>query len=203
MIGMYEAKLNHKKGQKASVENRLKTLNQEINDLSTQLLSVEAAQFHIQTVAKKVQESFKVKIESIVSVALSSVFDDPYEFKVDFEIKRNRTECILSFERNGFKVNPLNASGGGAVDIASFALRLSLWSLENPKKESIIILDEPFKFVSKNLREKASMLVKELSDKMGIQFIIVTHEDNLIDYSDKIFKVTQNKKGISTVKEEK
>lgn len=87
----------------------------------------------------------------------------------------------------------------GAVDIAAFALRVVSWSMSYPKLRNVIILDEPMKNLSKDMQEKASMMIKEVSKKLGIQFIIVTHEDTLASYADKTFMVEKNRKGISKV----
>jgi ABC-type lipoprotein export system ATPase subunit len=37
-------------------------------------------------------------------------------------------------------------------------------------------------------------MVKELSEKLGIQFIIVTHKEDLIDYAHKVFHFIKNGK---------
>jgi DNA repair exonuclease SbcCD ATPase subunit len=40
-------------------------------------------------------------------------------------------------------------------------------------------LDEPFRFVSDEYQPAVADLMEEMADKLGIQFIIVTHEENL------------------------
>ena len=47
-------------------------------------------------------------------------------------------------------------------------------------------------------QEHASIMLKELSQKLGLQFIIVTHEPVLANYADRIFEV-KIRKGISKV----
>jgi ABC-type lipoprotein export system ATPase subunit len=42
-------------------------------------------------------------------------------------------------------------------------------------------------------------MIKDLSTKLGIQFIIVTHEETLAAYADRVFEVSI-KKGISKIK---
>ncbi|KKK86498.1 hypothetical protein LCGC14_2762610, partial [marine sediment metagenome] len=70
----------------------------------------------------------------------------------------------------------------------------------SPKSRNVILLDEPLKNLSQNMQDKASMMLKELSNRLGIQFIIVTHEDTLTEYADRVFRVRQSKKGVSYVK---
>lgn len=126
-------------------------------------------------VAKQVQEEAHQSIAEVVTFSLRAVFDDPYQFKILFEQKRGRTEARLVFERHGLEVDPLTASGGGVVDVAAFALRLSCLMLSRPSVRRVLVLDEPFKFVSPEYQDRLRDLVQTLAEKMDCQFIIVSH----------------------------
>lgn len=128
-----------------------------------------------QEVAQQTQEELEFQVSALVTNALASVFPDPYEFRVSFEIKRGKTEAVLFFERDGEEIDPLTASGGGVVDIAAFALRLSAFLIANVKPPPVIVLDEPFRFVSAEYRPAVAELLDEMATKLGIQFIMVTH----------------------------
>ena len=104
----------------------------------------------------------------------------------------------MYFARDGIKVDPLTASGGGAVDIASFALRVASWSMQLKRSRPILLLDEPFRYVSADLLPKASAMLKEVSVKLGLQIIMVTHSEELMAEADKIFE-THIRKGITDV----
>jgi ABC-type uncharacterized transport system YnjBCD ATPase subunit len=180
--------------QKAGIEERILCLKQQYEDTRT-------AQALIQTVAQATQKQLEYHISELVSLALAAVFPHPYSLRLDFELRRGRSEAVLSFSRgDGERIDPLSASGGGPVDVACWALRVSLWSLRNPKSRRTILLDEPFRFVSRDLQPRASAMLKEISAKMKLQFIIVTHEENLVECADRVFEVTMNgKKGESRV----
>jgi len=109
---------------------------------------------------------------------MEAVFDDPYEFRITFERKRNRTEASLSFVRDGLEVDPMSAAGGGAVDVAAFALRAACLTLQTDL-EQILVLDEPFRFLSREYRHRVRSLLVTLSADLGIQFLLVTHLDAL------------------------
>ena len=149
----------------------------------------EIAREIIREVGLKTQQQLQFHISDIASLALEAVFPDPYELKVDFIQRRNKTECDMVFVREGNEVDPLEASGLGVVDITSFALRTAAWSMLHPRIRNVIILDEPFRFVSENYQERASAMIKEVSDKLGIQFIINTHEESLATSADRIFEI--------------
>ena len=60
--------------------------------------------------------------------------------------------------------------------MASFGARLAFWSLEK-KYRPVIICDEPFKFVhGREEQENLSEMLKMLSERLGIQMIIVTQD---------------------------
>jgi DNA repair exonuclease SbcCD ATPase subunit len=71
--------------------------------------------------------------------------------------------------------------------------------MSTPHSRNTIILDEPFRFLSKNYQEQASLMLNEISQKLGIQMIIISHEEALTENVDAIFQVSI-KKGISDVK---
>lgn len=193
--------LERRKGQQAQVSKTIDSLKEAIKSIRKDLRRHEQAREIIKTVGLSTQQQLQYHISDITSLALEAVFDDPYKLIVEFIQRRNKTECDLLFERDGERMNPLTASGGGAVDVAAFALRIASWSMQNPRSRNTIILDEPMRFLSEDRQEKASMMLKELSDKLGVQFIIITHEPILTEHADKIFKVSI-KKGKSKAEEQ-
>jgi ABC-type lipoprotein export system ATPase subunit len=74
--------------------------------------------------------------------------------------------------------------------VISFALKISLWNLKRGKKNNTLIFDEPFKFYNYE-QEKVGELKKELSRKLGLQFIFVTHNPVYAKDSDSVFEVVQ------------
>jgi DNA repair exonuclease SbcCD ATPase subunit len=149
----------------------------------------------IKEVGRKTQEKLQFHISDITSLALDAVMpEDPYKLTMEFVDRRDKNECDLRFERQGNLMKPLDSSGVGAIDVASFALRIAAWSIQFPKSRPVIILDEPFKFLDKSKHGRASEMLKELSLKLGLQFIIVTHEEGLTENADRIFKVSNTKR---------
>jgi len=153
----------------------------------------------IQCVAQLTQKELEYHISEVVTLALQAVFPRPYKLILKFVLRRNRTEAdILLEDEEGNQVSPMDATGGGVVDIASFALRIALWTLSKPRLRNTIILDEPFRFLSSDLQNKAGAMLRELSDKLKIQFIIITHEEQLLSAAeDGVIYNIVNKKGVS------
>ena len=129
----------------------------------------------IQELAQSVQQKAHAQIAVIVSRCLEAVFDEPYEFSIEFQQKRNRTEAVLAFQRDGAMIDPMTASGGGVVDVAAFALRVACLMLSRPAVRPLLVLDEPFRFVSEGYRARVRDLLHMLTDEFDMQIIMVTH----------------------------
>ena len=149
------------------------------------------AKFVLVEVSRQTQEQLKERIESLVNMCLKAVFPNrDYQFKALFEIKRNKMEVEFMVLEDGNELSPKDEMGGSILDIISLALKIILWSIEAPRSRPLIIMDEPFRFTGK-LVTKAIGIVKELSQKLGIQFIINTHSDEMIDIADRSWEVTR------------
>lgn len=191
------------RGKQSSLLEMKTELEETLKDLTERKLIIEEGQKLIQNVAIATQEKLKLSIEPIVASALDIVYkEEAYGFRMDFEVKRNKTEAALYFTEKGRTYHPLSSSGFGVVDVASFALRLALWNISKPETRPVFILDEPFKHVSEDLQESVMEMVNVLSKKLGIQIIMVTHtkESDVFEYSDKVFRVSKNKDGVSSVR---
>jgi DNA repair exonuclease SbcCD ATPase subunit len=138
---------------------------------------------------------------------MEAVFDDPYRLKLNFQEKRGKTEVEILFTRRDLEFSPLGNAGGGAIDIASLALRIAYWSMRRDRKvRPLLLLDEPFahlKGVEANRRALA--IIQEISHQLGLQIIMISDErvdkEDIVANADKVFTVSQNKKGISSASE--
>lgn len=150
---------------------------------------------------EQTQKALQFRISNLVTLALQTIFPEEYTFELAFETKRGQIEIdLFLIDPTGFRMSPIEASGGGIVNVVEFALRLSLWSLMPSKSRPVFVLDEPFHYVSKDLQPKVSELLSTLSDKLKVQFIIVSHQRQVVEEADKVFLVTQSL-GKSTVEE--
>lgn len=200
-IATFRYELEKRKGQRSQIQKTVKEAKEQIKELKRNLLWHEKAREVIREVGLTTQKQLQLHISDIVSLALEAVFPDPYSLEVDFVERRNRTECDLLFCRNDEKIDPLTASGGGAVDVASFALRVASWSMALPHSCNTLILDEPFRYLSVGLLPQAGEMLKQISGELGLQIIMVTHSEELMESADKTFTVKQ-RKGITVVEKD-
>jgi DNA repair exonuclease SbcCD ATPase subunit len=175
--------VDKKVGQREHIASRLETLRNRITETKKSLHKHEQAREVIKQIGHQTQQKIRYHIGNITSMALETVFNSPYELVLEFVERRNKTECDIYFTRDGYKVDPIEESGGGAIDVAAFALRIASWSMTMPHTRNIAILDEPFKHL-KGAKENEQVLdmIKEISNKLGIQ--IITVSDERIDRSE-------------------
>lgn len=149
--------------------------------------TADAAAEVIRTAAVKVQQTVHDQIASVVTRCLAAVFEaDAPEFRVVFEKKRGKTQARLVFVQDGKEIDPQDGDAGGLLDVAAFALRLAALRLAVPRPRQLLVLDEPFRMLSKDYSERAAALLLALSKELGIQIVIVTHNENF-----KVGKVVQ------------
>jgi DNA repair exonuclease SbcCD ATPase subunit len=157
------------------------TLNEEKERLAAAQKQVEdtlTAQQAIQQLAQFVQQKSHEQIAKIVSRCLSAVFPDPYQMKIEFVRLRGKTEAKLHYWKDGHEVDPLRTSGG-VLDVSALGLRTAQLMLSSPQCRKFLVLDEPMKGVDAVNLPKVASLIETLSKEMGIQFLIITHNEAL------------------------
>lgn len=177
-------------GKRDLLRSQLESAQQHEVDLREQARNVELAQAFLQSVAQETQRDLKIRVEKIVQLALDTVWPGSYQFQIEFELKRGKTEARIFLLENGWEYDPMSQNGGGLVDVLALALRITAYTLGGTA--NTLIFDEPMKFVSRDLQERASEIIKVLSKHLGIQFIISTHVPEIIESSDKVFRVVKD-----------
>jgi len=189
-IARKEGELNSLSREISEKESNLSLLIQENDNLKESLQIV-------QTVAKKTQSILEYQTSNIVTKSLESVFDNPYKFGLNFVIKRNKTEAEPYFERGGRKCS-IRSAGVGAIDVAAFGLKVSLWNLN--RNGRLLILDEIFSHLrGRTQQNRTSSVVWNIAHRLKLQMIVIG-DVAFNPRADMEFKV-YNEAGVSYVEE--
>lgn len=170
--------LNKKIAARSHAKLRLEEETTELARLEKEIEQITEAQNHLQALAQSIQQHAHKQIAQIVSKCLGTVFEGMYELKIEFVRLRGRTEAVLMYTKNGHEVNPLLTSGG-VLDVSALALRIANLVLSDPAPRLLLVLDEPFTGVSAANLPKVCAVIEALSHELGIQFLIVTHSEQL------------------------
>ena len=193
------------KGKKEQLENTISNLEQRLTIQKRENVRHERALEIVKQVGLATQKQLEYHLSEQVSLAMEAVFDDPYKLKVNFIEKRGKTEVELLFVKRDMEFPPIGSAGGGAIDVACFALRTAYWAMRRDKKiRPLLLLDEPFsQLKGEYANRQALTIMQELSEKLNLQIITVSDErvsrEDILQHSNKVFHVSQNEKGISKV----
>lgn len=179
MLDKWRTDVDQKLSRLSLVRDKIKDEREALRSVEERADAVEKAQDLAQQVAAQIQNQAHARIADVVSKCLETVFDNPYTFHIRFDKKRGRTEAKLVFERDGLEMDPLSAAGGGVVNVAAFGLRLACLLLSRPSLRRVLVLDEPFRFVSVDLRHRVKALLEAIAAETGVQIVMVTHDPQL------------------------
>jgi ABC-type glutathione transport system ATPase component len=204
-IDYYKDELLKSQGKLDHLLQQQKTEKEKGESLVIYKKDLGIAQAFLQSVSAETQSQLKIHIEDIVQLALDSVFPGEYKFELIYEIKRGKTEANLQFSKNREVINDIfNDDSGGLVNMAALGLIITAWSLGDTRPT--LFLDEPMKQLSEDLKPYGAEVLKQLSQELGLQFIIISHDKEIIDIADKVFEMETYKEDgweISRIKGEK
>ena len=152
----------------------------------------------LKVIAVKGEAKVRERLEALVTQALRLVFeDDSYSFFIEQDVKRDQAVARLMLEKadedgNLFKTPLRGFHGGGIVDIVAFVLNAIVLTFVRPQRRQTMWMDEPFSQVSKSYRPRVADMMRWLHKETGLQFVIITHEEEYLSVADTVTKITQH-----------
>lgn len=146
--------------------------------------------------AEEQRKQLEARVQALVDYGVQAVFGSNCRFVVRSELRGKSVRTEFYFVEDGLELPLLEATGGGVGDVVAFLLRIVMLCLSKPVQRRVIVLDEPFKFLSAAHFEKLGTLLTELTVGLGLQIIMVTHRLELVDAATTVVKVTK-KDGVS------
>ncbi len=132
--------------------------------------------------------------ERLTTQALQAVFGTDYTFKMVQEITRGKASIKFNVVKAGVPYELDEELGGGVSDVVAFALRIVVHHLSPKETGTVFLLDEIGKFVSKEYQDSLGAMIQVMGETLGLQFILISHEEALIAVADRAFEVTQTDK---------
>ena len=175
---------------KDSLENKREKIQQDIkkiNDDSKILLELKE---FLLIVSANYRDQLCKLFTSLVTEALSSIFEKDIRFQIKLYSYRNEPAIDVSVIENNLEIDPQKSCGGGLNDIISFVIKIIFIHLK--KSSKIIILDEPLKFLSRDYIEQSSNFIRDISKRLNIQIILVSHKPDLEISCDKLINIEKN-----------
>jgi hypothetical protein len=154
------------------------------------------------------QVSAQQQIEALVTRGLQAVFDNSLSFHIvpgeragqattEFMIRSqsgsdsqdSQAGSVSTPGDNSVDTPVLEARGGGMVVVVAFMLRLVVLLL-TPGARRVLFLDESFAHVSVGYRPRLAEFLREVTERAGVQIVMVTHDPEYAEYADKSYELS-------------
>ena len=184
-LSLLERNLKDLRSELSAAEIRLNMLNQDyeenelkIKECNETVGTLEKVAILLQKTAERQRAYVCSQIELIGTSALQYVYGTRYELKLEMNSGKKKAECelwVLETMPDGsqIKLKPQDSRGGG-------------------------VLDEPGKHVSKEFSSSLSDFLITLSEQLGRQQIVITHNDFMAESAPNAIRVKRDN-GVSVI----
>jgi hypothetical protein len=135
-------------------------------------------------------------VEGVVTEGLSTIFHDlGLGFEAELSTKYNKVSVDFLFRQGAaddplaIRGKPLDSFGGGPSAVADLILRML--AVLRLKKKPIMLLDETLASVSEEYVDATGHFLKQLSESMGLDVLLVTHKHTFLDHADKSYRCSE------------
>lgn len=181
------------------VSDSLEKDKKELGSLVETLQEFESTSETLKVIFELVKKKSIDSIENLVTHALNSIWEHSYEFKILTQERGTSSTNRFVLIKDGNESDIMDSHGGGIVNIIAFILRVIFTLKNNPELRPILVLDEPFAFVSESYHEKIGQLLLELIENLGISVVMVTHQPIITKYATKAYELESTKDGVKVV----
>jgi hypothetical protein len=156
------------------------------------------------TIGEQAQETARGWVEAMTTQALRAIFGPQYSFalkpgerggQATLELRIRKARPDGQVDEDGVT----DAHGGGLAAVVGYVLRLVMLLL-TPELRRILLLDEPFAQVSVFHEAAVAEFVREVSDRTGLQQLLVTHSPAYAGYADVQVHLTLGEDGMTEVR---
>lgn len=197
--------LDRAQGEARALAQRGKALQAEIVELKQKQITLEKVAVLLNSIGENRQEQVQQTIENLVTLGLQTIFGPELSFhlaqktsaskaQVDFMIRSTYGETVID-------TPVMEARGGGLAATVGFLLRLVILLLSKPK-QPFLVLDESFSMVSEEYLDKVSYFLQEVTVKTGVQIILITHQTELTENADALYRFSLDSVGHTKVRRE-
>ena len=170
-------KLDKKQLQREQAIEADTSLTGQLEEYQYNLVLLQESDRILKEVSGAIQIAVYQSVSKLVTKCIQTVFEEPdWEFHFECKESYGKVGTFYYLKKGNLILDDLlHTSGGGLVDCVSFALRVAAVMLKQPRVRRLLVLDEPFRFLSEAYRPNVAVLMQELSKELDIQFIMVTH----------------------------
>lgn len=195
-------------GEARALATRARALQESITKLGVDRETAERVAGVLGKLAAERDEAARAQVESLVTAGLTAIFGDGGEqlsFHLVESTQRNATHIdfvVRTTKPDGevVETDVMSARGGGVAAVIGMLLRVVLILLTRQTGQRVsgtIVLDETLAHLSADRLEAASAFLRTLVDSTGLQVIMITHQEELVEDADVVHKLSLNSDGVT------
>ena len=201
IVAKYQSIYNRAIVKKSNIELQLQQLqdtkdkyNKAVVELQTMLQLQQTYAHSIDILKKMLDQLSKSQIQHLSDLLNSSVqsifFDRQYSIELQVTELRNQNQLKLLLHEDtadGHVVSDINDNGYGLKGIIGFILQC--YFILYYKQTPILFLDEAFGNLPSQYLPYPKALITSLTNKYGFQFVLITHDERLMQLADRTYQV--------------
>lgn len=172
---------------KQSYNTALVELQQILQDQQTYEQSIDI----LKKMMDKLSKSQITHLSDLLNSAVQTIFFDR-QYSIELQVtelrNQNQLKILLHEDTNeGHVVSDINDNGYGLKGIIGFILQC--YFIIYYKQTPILFLDEAFGNLSSQYLPYLKSLINSLTAKYGFQFVLITHDERLMELADRTYRV--------------
>lgn len=189
--------LDERQGEARALLTRGKELQEEVAHLTELVEDLDKVTILLNSMGEDRQQKAQQTIEELVTRGLQTIFDETLSFHIVQETRGKSVQVTFvvrtTLQGRAIDTPVMDARGGGLAATIGYLLRLVVLLLtRGQRQDTLMVLDETFAHVSAEYLPAVRDFVREVVDKTGVQHIIVTHQEELVEGADKVYRFTMS-----------
>lgn len=157
-------------------------------DVQKQQDSLNLVLAYFNKLIDKKRSEIKDRVVNLVSYGLQTVFKNPsMHLVVKERLQRNQKFYTIAVSIDGVETESWMDASGGVRDMIVFMFRIVFLAISSNRR--FLVLDEPFKGLSKDYRENLGEFIIYLSEQFNVQFLIVSHQTEIDAAADALYEI--------------
>lgn len=183
----FESRFNALKSLCDQTAKELESSEEELRKIENEQVICNRSRDYMELAKQKITASPLKHCEHLLTSAVQTVFNKPYQVKYSEEAER------FVLDKGEFEVDIATAEGGGLISLISFVLNIYLILKKGTRR--ILIYDEQFTNVSIEFYDRFIQFMMCITKELKFDILLVSHDVRLTD--DLVDHVYYIKEGVS------
>lgn len=171
----------------------IKEKEEEMETLSNIQKNMEMSYVCLEKLINAESERFIKRVEGLISFGLKTIFFDE-EYSCEIRLDNNSASIhLITEDDEGNKISPNIRDGVGGGIRTVVGLMLQIFFIFHTRSEPILFVDEGFSQLSDIYLPRLFAFLRELAEKEDMKVVLITHDERIVPYADKVYKVDKGK----------